>query len=272
MFDVLGKIPSVSVSPGGEVTLLGASGVIIQINGQPVPGVNLEQVLRGLQGSEVERIEVITNPSAQYSAQASGGIINIITRRRFNAGFNGSIQASVEYPDGYHFGVGPSWSVGPWTLSGQAGAYGGERENDLTRERQDLPAGPLTTEEGRRDIAWEGFYLSRLQVAYSPTERRRMSLSLDGGHHITELGQSSLLSDAGGPLLATELISENGFDNAQLTFDFQQRGAVATRTDQVQRRAEPVRQRISTPFSSSRPQAAAHRTATRQPTKTYRRG
>jgi ferric enterobactin receptor len=204
MFDVLGKIPSVSVSPAGDVTLLGASGVIIQINGQPVPGVNLEQVLRGLQGSEVERIEVITNPSAQYSAEASGGIINIITRRRFNAGFNGSIQASVEYPDGYHFGIGPSYSVGAWTFSGQIGTYGGGRENALSRERQNLPAGPLTTEEGDRNIEWNGLYMSRLQVAYSPTERRRMSLSLDGGIHQTDVAQTSTLSDAGGPLLGAE--------------------------------------------------------------------
>ncbi len=224
MFDVLGKIPSVSVSPGGDVTLLGASGVVIQINGQPVPGVNLEQVLRGLQGGEVERIEVITNPSAQYSAEASGGIINIITRRRFNAGFNGSIQASVEYPEGYHFGVGPSYSVGPWTFSGQIGTYGGGRENDLLREREEVPGGALTSEEGLRDIEWSGVYLSRLQVAYAPTEKQRMSLALDGGHHNTDVTQTSLLSDTVGPLFATDVDSQNTFDNTQLIFDFQQSG------------------------------------------------
>jgi ferric enterobactin receptor len=224
MFDVLGKIPSVSVSPAGDVTLLGASGVVIQINGQPVPGVNLEQVLRGLQGSEVERIEVITNPSAQYSAEASGGIINIITRRRFNAGFNGSIQASVEYPEGHHFGIGPSYSIGPWTFSGQIGAYGGGRENDLAREREAIPGGALTSEEGARNIEWNGIYLSRLQVAYAPTERRRMSLALDGGHHNTDINQSSELSDIGGPISSIDASSDNTFDNAQLTFDFQQNG------------------------------------------------
>jgi hypothetical protein len=46
MFDVLGRIPSVSVAPSGAVTLLGAANVTIQINGQPVPGANLEQVRR----------------------------------------------------------------------------------------------------------------------------------------------------------------------------------------------------------------------------------
>lgn len=83
MFEILGRIPSVSVSPEGAITLLGASGVEVQINGQPAPGESLEQVLRGLPGSQVKRIEIITNPSAQFSAAASGGIINIITKDRF---------------------------------------------------------------------------------------------------------------------------------------------------------------------------------------------
>ncbi|MFN3464428.1 MAG: TonB-dependent receptor plug domain-containing protein, partial [Terricaulis sp.] len=105
MYDVLGRIPSVSVAPSGAVTLLGADNVTIQINGQPVPGTNLEQVLRGITGAEVERIEVITNPSAQYSAAASGGIINIITRQRLTGGFNGSIQAGVDTLNSANGGV-----------------------------------------------------------------------------------------------------------------------------------------------------------------------
>ncbi len=136
MFDVLGRIPSVSVAPDGGITLLGADGVQIQINGRPVPGDNLEQVLRGIPGGSVERIEVITNPSAQYAADASGGIINIITRRRFDAGFNGSIQASADSLGGYHFGVSPSYSSGQWAFSGQTGAYGGEGDNDEAAENQ----------------------------------------------------------------------------------------------------------------------------------------
>ena len=224
MFDILGRIPSVSVAPSGEITLLGASNVTIQINSQPVPGGNLEQILRGLPGGSVERIEVITNPSAQYAADTSGGIINIITRRRFDAGFSGSIQASADSLGGYHFGVAPSYSVGPWAFSGQVGTYGGEGDNDLLRERQTPPGGPLTTEEGLRDFEYQGWYLSQLQAAYSPTEQRRMSLSYDGGQHASEQHQSSDLSNTGGPISATRSQFENASDYNGLTFDFQQRG------------------------------------------------
>ncbi|MCX7356832.1 MAG: TonB-dependent receptor [Alphaproteobacteria bacterium] len=224
MFDVLGRIPSVSVAPDGGITLLGAEGVQIQINGRPVPGDNLEQVLRGIPGGSVERIEVITNPSAQYAADASGGIINIITRRRFDAGFNGSIQTSADSLGGYHLGVSPSYSSGQWSFSGQTGVYGGEGDNNLMRERQTPPGGASTTEDGLRHFEYNGFYLSQLQAAFSPTERRRMSLSLDGGEHNFSLDQGSTLSNTLGPISTTDANSDNTFNNAQITFDFQQQG------------------------------------------------
>ncbi|WP_395646019.1 TonB-dependent receptor plug domain-containing protein [Terricaulis sp.] len=224
MFDVLGRIPSVSVAPSGEITLLGASNVTIQINGQPVPGANLEQVLRGLPGNQVERIEVITNPSAQYSADTSGGIINIITRNRFQSGFNGSLQTALDSMGNYHLGFAPSWSRGPWSLSGQAGTYGGENENNLHRERQDLPAGPLTTEEGARTFDYQGWYASQMQVGYNPNPHRRMSLSFDGGEFNFEQGQRSLLSDTGGSIAERASDTEASHRNRQVTFNFQQDG------------------------------------------------
>ena len=94
MFDVLGRIPSVSVAPSGAVTLLGADNVTIQINGQPVPGDNLEQVLarHHRQRSRAHRGD--HQPIGAIFGAASGGIINIITRQRFDTGFSGNIQAS----------------------------------------------------------------------------------------------------------------------------------------------------------------------------------
>lgn len=224
MFDVLGRIPSVSVSPAGDVTLLGADNVVIQINGQPVPGQNLEQVLRGLPGANVERIEVITNPSAQYSAAASGGIINIITRQRFDSGFSGNFQVSADTLGGYHVGIAPNWSNGPWSLSGQIGIYSGGQESDLARERRDIPGGALTTEDGVREMEWDGWYASRLQAGYNPNERTRMSLAYDTGQHNFGLTQSSTLSDALGPVSSRLSQTSNTGDQNELTFNFQRNG------------------------------------------------
>lgn len=227
MYDVLGRIPSVSVSPAGEVTLLGASNVVIQIDGQPVPGANLEQVLRGLPGGSVERIEVITNPSAQYSAQASGGIINIITRNRFESGFNGSLQASADSVGGYHLGVAPSWAGRRWSFSGQLGTFGGENENNLTRERELLPSGDLQDEIGAFGFDYEGWYLGRLRASLRQTERRRLSLTFDGGEFSGEQNQRLSRSDASGPLSETSVAGDQSNRYNNLTFQLQQDGEQA---------------------------------------------
>lgn len=224
MFDVLGRIPSVSVAPSGAVTLLGADNVTIQINGQPVPGTNLEQVLRGITGAEVERIEVITNPSAQYSAAASGGIINIITRQRFTGGFNGSVQAGVDTLNSGHGGMSATWSRGPWSLSGGAGFWTGEQTQDFQRDREIFGSGDTTQEEGDQEVEFGGRYLSRLTLGYRPNERRRLSLAFDnvrGGNDILRDTETAL---NGAPFSSQSILNEVEFRNDQLTFDFQQDG------------------------------------------------
>lgn len=225
MFDVLGRIPSVSVAPSGAVSLLGADNVTIQINGQPVPGQNLEQVLRGITGAEVERIEVITNPSAQYAASTSGGIINIITRQRFDGGLTGSVQAGIDTLGSYHVGISPRWSRGAWTLSGGFGFWGGEQTQDFQRERRILSTGVTTLEQGEQQVEFGGRYLGRLTLGYRPTERRRFSVALDhvrGGNDIlrdTETTENALL-------ISTQAnLNEVQFKNDQVTFEFQQDGA-----------------------------------------------
>lgn len=224
MYEILGRVPAVSVAPSGEVTLLGAPNVEIQINGQPVPSANLEQVLRGLTGSEVLRIEVITNPGAQYSAQASGGIINIITRQRASVGLNGSVQASVDTLGGYHGGVAITWTGGPWSFGGQAGFYHGEQNSDFERRREILSTGDVTTEDGARDFTFDGWYVSRLQGQYRPDERRRVSVALNAGTFELGRRQETQLSDAAGPLSSQSITGANTHANEQIVLEYEQNG------------------------------------------------
>ena len=225
MFDVLGRIPSVSVAPSGAITLLGAENVTIQINGQPVPSTNLEQVLRGITGAEVERIEVITNPGAQYSAAASGGIINIITRQRFNAGVNGSVQAGIDTMGSYHFGVSPSWSSGPWSLSGGVGVWGGQQTQDFEREREIFSSGDDVREAGEQEVEFAGRYLSRLQLGYRPNQRRRITLAYDNVRGGNDILRQTETTTNGAPTSTQSILNEVQFRNDQLNFEFQQDGA-----------------------------------------------
>lgn len=101
--DILGNLPSVTVDVEGGVSLRGSQNVRILVNGKPsgLIGIGDTDGLRSLQGDMIERIEVITNPSARYDAQGSAGIINIILKKEQQSGFNGSFTANVGHPENY---------------------------------------------------------------------------------------------------------------------------------------------------------------------------
>lgn len=98
--DVLDNIPSVSVDVEGNVALRGNDNVTILINGKPsgLVGLNSTEALRQLPADAIERVEVITSPSARYQSEGTAGILNIILRRSKLQGFNGAITANVGYP------------------------------------------------------------------------------------------------------------------------------------------------------------------------------
>ena len=98
--DVLDNVPSISVDVEGNVALRGSEDVRILINGKPsgLVGLNSAEALRQLPSESVEKVEVITSPSARYDAQGNGGIINIILRRNKLLGFNGTVNANIGDP------------------------------------------------------------------------------------------------------------------------------------------------------------------------------
>jgi outer membrane receptor protein involved in Fe transport len=101
--DVLDNVPSVSVDVEGNVALRGNDNVQILINGKPsgLVGLNSTEALRQLPAESIERVEVITSPSARYESEGTAGIINIILRRSKLQGFNGAITLNGGYPTSY---------------------------------------------------------------------------------------------------------------------------------------------------------------------------
>ncbi|MBN2868088.1 MAG: TonB-dependent receptor [Flavobacteriaceae bacterium] len=99
--DALNNVPSVSVDIEGGISLRGNENVRILINGKPsaLAGFGDSNVLSQLPAEAIERVEVITSPSARYDAEGTAGILNIILRQKETLGFNGSVNLNAGNPD-----------------------------------------------------------------------------------------------------------------------------------------------------------------------------
>ncbi|MDC6364511.1 MULTISPECIES: outer membrane beta-barrel family protein [Flavobacteriaceae] len=98
--DALNNIPSVDVDIEGAISLRGNENVRILINGKPsaMAGFGSTDALRQLPADAIEKVEVITSPSARYDAEGTAGILNIVLKKEKTLGVNGSINTTVGYP------------------------------------------------------------------------------------------------------------------------------------------------------------------------------
>ena len=116
--DVLGNVPSVQVDVEGNVSLRGNENVTILIDGRPsaLVGINGADALRQIPAEAIEKVEVITSPSARYDAEGTAGILNIILRKNKLTGFNGSLQFDAGYPERYGSAFNANWRTKKWNL------------------------------------------------------------------------------------------------------------------------------------------------------------
>ncbi len=104
--EVLNNVPSVNVNIEGQVSLRGSSGVQILINGKPsILSDEASNALGTITADMIEKVEVITNPSAKYEAEGTAGIINIVLKKNEKKGFNGSISLNSGVPHNHSVGL-----------------------------------------------------------------------------------------------------------------------------------------------------------------------
>ncbi|TXB63544.1 outer membrane beta-barrel family protein [Phaeodactylibacter luteus] len=116
--DVLDNVPSVTVDAEGAVSLRGSGGVRILIDGRPsgLLGGSDNSGLRQIPANLIDRIEVITNPSARYEAEGMAGIINIILKKEKRNGLNGAVDLTAGYPDNYGLAVNGNYRLNKWNF------------------------------------------------------------------------------------------------------------------------------------------------------------
>jgi outer membrane receptor protein involved in Fe transport len=185
--DILSVIPSVDVDPDGIVSLRGDTNVLILIDGKPstqFSGPSAGDNLQSIPAKDVERIEILTTPPAQFKADGAAGVINIITRKKRAQGLSGSLQGSLGSGDRSVAGANGGYSSGPLTVSATAGYRRDFRQRVV---QSDVMAPEPTTgqitdskssidERIRRSVPTLG-----LSAAYALNDRQSISGSVNWG-------------------------------------------------------------------------------------------
>lgn len=105
--ELLANVPSLSVDMDGNVGLRGSTNVKILIDGKQsaLAGSNINTLLESLPANSIQRIEVMTNPSAKYDPEGQGGIVNIILKKNIRTGFNGTARVGGGSYNNYNGGI-----------------------------------------------------------------------------------------------------------------------------------------------------------------------
>jgi outer membrane receptor protein involved in Fe transport len=245
--DALRNIPSVEVDVQGNVSLRGDANVTIMIDGKPsgqFSGEGKADALQAMPADQIDRVEVMTNPSAAYRPDGSAGIINLITKKTQKPGVNGSVRLNVT-PDGrYNTGISATRRAGKLTLSGDAGY-----RHDTQEARQEIDRATLDTASGKflvssQDAEVEnkgGMVNLRGGVDYDLDKQNRISgeVRYRGMSFDTDIGETySALNAAGLPSRAYVRTSTAEFarDNAAISGDWrrQLKGAEHELTSHVE--------------------------------------
>ena len=177
---LLRGLPAITVMPDDTINLLGSSGVTILIDGH-----STKTDLHTLHGSDIERIEIITNPSSQYSAEGTGGIINIILRKNRTAGLSGNASAEGSSLGHLNGDATFKYKKGKWSYEiSPGGVAGGFGYSTYHKQRavEDAAGGTQTIndEDGRSPSHLDEGQL-RAKATYALDPRTDVSAELIGG-------------------------------------------------------------------------------------------
>jgi hypothetical protein len=175
--ELLNNVPSVNVNIEGEISLRGSQGVQILINGKPSVLASAENnALGSITADMIDKIEVITNPSAKYDAEGTSGIINIILKKSEKKGLNGSATLNIGDPKSNSFGLSLNKRTEKFNLFSQIGIGIRRFRDDRESINQDLTNNTTINSEGE-SIFDEKFSNFLLGTDYHLNERNIFTLT-----------------------------------------------------------------------------------------------
>ncbi len=180
-FTLLRQSPGVVIDNNDNIFMLGKSGLKIYIDNRPthLSGSDLAEYLKTIPSSEIESIEIITNPSAKYEAEGNAGIVNIKLRRDKNLGANGSITSgfSVGHRAKYNTTIRGTYKSKKWNTYGSLTGYSGQGYNPFNLHREQL--GITFKQRSIGEGEWKGFN-SRVGIDYALSEKSTLGILING--------------------------------------------------------------------------------------------
>ena len=179
--DVLDNLPSVAVDIDGNVSLRGNQSVTILINGKPsgLVGISSNDALKQFPSESVEKVEIITSPSARYDAEGTAGIINIVLRKNKLKGLNGSLSSNIGDPKSYGLSGNINYRTKKINLFTNTGYSLRSYENPSFSDTEYFTSGVqnnFLNENGTRDSERDSYY-QNTGIEYFFTEKTSFVVS-----------------------------------------------------------------------------------------------
>jgi outer membrane receptor protein involved in Fe transport len=215
--DLLQNIPSVQVDIDGGVSLRGSSDVMVLINGKKsvLMGKSRADVLQQLPAASIEKIEVITNPSARFTPEGTSGIINIITKKGAGSGINGDVTGHLGTSDRHNENLSFGYKPGKLELFGNYSHRDDRRKRLGTDDRTLAASGPIQSYVESNQIAMRPqVNLGSLGLNYHLDPKNTLELS---GEYFrprrSRNGLSTIVTrDAAGTILTDHDRTQTGFE------------------------------------------------------------
>ena len=192
--DAMKSIPGITVNSDGTVVLRNSSPIIF-VDGRPT-ALSLDQIL----ADQIERIEVITNPSAKYVADATGGILNVVMKKNLKPGYNGAFNTGIGSNKRYNLGGNINVREGKWSFNLSYGNNTATNNNEGFTNRNNFTDGIFSSANrlSLNSIATRSGQNGRLQVDYKINNRNTIfaTQSISGNTFEVNETQNFRFSDA----------------------------------------------------------------------------
>jgi outer membrane receptor protein involved in Fe transport len=230
VMEVLEKAPGVLVDKDGNISMAGKAGVQVMIDGKLtyMSNTDLAQLLKTMQSSQVESIELITNPSAKYDAAGTSGIINIRTKKNKTTGTNGNLTAGLGYSNDYKTNLGLTLNHRSKKVNVFLNYFEGNNNNSRTLSIDRISTSGNTstyfTQQQVDDRNWKNNNF-KLGADYFVNSRSTVGIMLNGyqnrgrmnNNNVTKIGGNIKVEDS---LIDVKTANTGYYDNLALNLNY----------------------------------------------------